>query len=103
MTWRNGENVKIFHSKFVHADEAFCGGKWALCNRGEDSADKKGSARSVFFAQTHAFVQLFWLYFAAFHLSVSTPQKKKSTPNFSAALTFESRRTPFFEKVSASD
>jgi hypothetical protein len=63
----------------------------------EASADKKGSARSMFFAQRHAFVQLFCLHFAAFHLSVSTPQKKKSTPNFSAALTFESRKTPLFK------
>jgi len=64
----------------------------------EASTDEKGSARSMFFAQIHAFVQLFWLYFAAFHIAVSTPQKKKSTPNFSAALSFESRRTPFSKK-----
>ena len=33
-------------------------------------------------------VHVFRFYFATFRVSVSTPKNKKSTPNFSAALTF---------------
>ena len=41
-------------------------------------------------------VHVFRFYFATFRVSVSTPKNKKSTPNFSAALTFFSQRSPFF-------
>ena len=43
-----------------------------------------------------AFVHVFCSDFAAFCVSVSTPNFQKSTPNFQKALTFENRGTPFF-------
>ena len=45
-----------------------------------------------------AFVHVFCSNFAAFRVSVSTPNFQKSTPNFQKSLTFFSHRSPFLQK-----
>ena len=60
---------------------------------------KKRGQEGDFLHTNHGFVHVFCSFFAPFRVSVSTPKIKKSTPNFSAALTFENRRTPFFVKI----
>ena len=44
------------------------------------------------------FVHVFCSNFAAFRVSVSTPNFQKSTPNFQKSLTFFSQRAPFLLK-----
>ena len=63
--------------------------------------ERKGGLDTIF-AQPGWFCAGFRPFFAkilpilgSFSVSVSTPQMKKSTPNFSAALTFFSRRRGF--------
>ena len=64
--------------------------------------EEKRSVDAIF-AQPGRFCAGFRPFFAkilpilgSFSVSVSTPQMKKSTPNFSAALTFSSHRRGFY-------
>ncbi|MBQ8097346.1 MAG: hypothetical protein IJ243_09745 [Prevotella sp.] len=76
---------------------------WAKKGRfgalGKPRRTKNGGKEGDFLHTRHSFVQVFCSFFASFRVSVSTPKFQKSTPNFSAALTFENRRTPFFGKI----
>ena len=60
---------------------------------------KNRAANGEILHTSHAFVHVFRSNFAPFRVSVSTPNFQKSTPNFSAALTFESHRTANFSKI----
>ena len=59
---------------------------------------KKRAANDKNLHTWYVFVHVFCSNFAAFCVSVSTPNFQKSTPNFSAALTFENQRRSIFSK-----
>ena len=54
----------------------------------------------AFFAQILSECALFWAFFASISTHVSTSREKKSTPNFSAALTFSAPAWLFVFKMS---
>ena len=60
---------------------------------------KNRAANDEILHTSPTFVHVFLAIFAPFRVSVSTPKNKKSTPNFSAALTFENQRTPILAKI----
>jgi len=73
-------------------------------------SSKRKDGFHAIFAQMGQFCAGFWPFFAKIFpilgpisVSVSTPQMKKSTPNFSAALTFFSRRRGFEAILRLSD
>ena len=76
----------------------FCAGL-----RGEEksSVDAISAQSGWFCAGFRSFFAKILPILGSISVSVSTPNFQKSTPNFSAALTFENRRTPFFAKTAA--
>ena len=67
-----------------------------FCPTRRPSAAKKWVTKGPIFAHSTPFCAFYFENFAVFFTSERTPQRKKSTPNFSAALTFSSHRPPNF-------
>ena len=67
------------------------------------SAAEKRAPKGPIFAHSTPFCAFCFENFAVFFTSERTPQRKKSTPNFSAALTFFGHRPPNFFILQESD
>ena len=104
-TLKTEQFVKIFHKNFCSRRRSILERKMAKNGRFGLSSNphpmKNLDEKRENLHIIPAFVHVFCLNFATLRVFVSTQKNKKSTPNFSAALTFFSQRTPFFAKASS--